>query len=69
MERQAAHILATPNVGVAAFSTRTDRHVAREITGRRQQVAANNAWRNHGDKIARLAVFIIGANHERVPSS
>jgi hypothetical protein len=43
--------------------------MSRAITGRRQQVAAINAWRNHGDKIARLAVFIVGANHEWVASS
>jgi hypothetical protein len=30
------------------------------------QNGTRHAWRNHGDVTARLAVFIIGAHHERV---
>jgi len=31
------------------------------------QNGTRHAWRNHGDTTARLAVFLIGAHHERVP--
>jgi hypothetical protein len=31
------------------------------------QNGTRHAWRNHGDTAARLAVFLIGAHHERVP--
>jgi len=31
------------------------------------QNGTRHAWRNHGDITARLAVFLIGAHHERVP--
>jgi hypothetical protein len=31
------------------------------------QNGTRHAWRNHGDSVARLAVFLIGAHHERVP--
>ncbi len=30
------------------------------------QNGTRHAWRNHGDTTARLAVFIVGAHHERV---
>jgi Cupin domain len=30
------------------------------------QNGTRHAWRNHGDATARLAVFIVGAHHERV---
>ena len=33
------------------------------------QNGTRHAWRNHGDKTARLAVFIVGAQHERVTPS
>jgi hypothetical protein len=33
------------------------------------QNGTRHAWRNHGDKPARLAVFIVGAHHDRVRSS
>ena len=31
------------------------------------QNGTRHAWRNHGDTTARLAVFLIGAHHERIP--
>jgi quercetin dioxygenase-like cupin family protein len=31
------------------------------------QNGTRHAWRNHNDTMARLAVFIVGANDERVP--
>ena len=31
------------------------------------QNGTRHAWRNHGDTTARLAVFLIGAHHERFP--
>jgi hypothetical protein len=33
------------------------------------QNGTRHAWRNHGDKMARLAVFIVGALHEGVAAS
>jgi quercetin dioxygenase-like cupin family protein len=33
------------------------------------QNGTRHAWRNHGDEPARLAVFIVGAHHDRVRSS
>jgi hypothetical protein len=30
------------------------------------QNGTRHAWRNHGDTTARLAVFIVGAHHDRV---
>ena len=33
------------------------------------QNGTRHAWRNHGDTTARLAVFIVGAHHERIPPS
>jgi hypothetical protein len=33
------------------------------------QNGTRHAWRDHGDTTARLAVFIVGAHHDRVPPS